>query len=231
MAREHRTAASRGLDGESIMGIANAPALFNSVGDHFNECRIGLAVFPHVVFPEFRNVAKLALAGGMVHERYHSDPIVRAELAQFIDQRVRTDLGPKMDHVADTEHVGGPELGKLGRHFPGVGSVMGVVTGIGTDTQSIKNRSNTRGRQLAVVSEDRWDMGDLDAGAGHHVAFEIVSMEFDKARNKVIAREINRTLPGRTLGNLGDFTTFNCDAAGHHFLRQNEPCIAKLETL
>ena len=103
MAGKNRTGIGGELHGGIPVPLSVARLKRFHPGAMVLKLRVRHAVLALKILHELFHVAKLALAGRMVHQADNSDPLRLAETVELIGQRFRTDLGAKMDMVVDLQ--------------------------------------------------------------------------------------------------------------------------------
>ena len=98
----------------------------------------------HIV-AQLIQIAKLALAGRMVHQADDPDAILRAKLSQFGDQGFRTYLGAQVQKMVDPQGARFADGQNLIRQKPRIFAVTGLVFGHNRpDPQRIKHCGDAR---------------------------------------------------------------------------------------
>ena len=130
----------------------------------------------------------------MVHQADDPDPVVGPERGEFIQKGFRTDLGAKVQEVADLEHA----LGTGGQQF--VGQFAGVVdvaplSGMDrADTHGVENGGDPGRGKLGVMSQKGREVGPVDLGTRFDVAFDVVGVKFHETGQNQIAATVNRAV-------------------------------------
>ena len=73
----------------------------NEPGDMFGEFGIAQLVFALHILRQFRDVAELALAGGVIHQADQPHPVLGPEFRELVQQGLAANLGAQVDMMAD----------------------------------------------------------------------------------------------------------------------------------
>ena len=124
MAGQHGAKTARLGHGGGLMQRAEPVAQRAQTGDMVGKARVIKAVLAADVILQLRQVAKLPLTRGVVHQADDADAVIGAELGQFGYQRFRTDLGPQVQKMADPQRAPGPQIQDLIRQRAGIFAVI-----------------------------------------------------------------------------------------------------------
>ena len=138
------------------------------------ECGLIHGMLSHHILGKLRQVGKLPLSGGVVHQTDDAHPVSRAEFVQFFHQGFRTGFGAQMQMMTDPERRRIAQRQNLIGHGAGI-FVMTAVSGQDrTHPQRIKHRADPAAGQFGVMRQNCCIMRPVDPGPGRDVLFQII---------------------------------------------------------
>jgi hypothetical protein len=229
MAGQHRAKAAGLADGCRFVLGAKAVRQGLLCCDVVQEILFRQAMLAAHIVAQLAHVAKLALARRMIHQADNADTILRPELGEFVDQRLRTHLGPQMQKVVDPKRTGVPHPDDLIREQPGIFAVTGLFLGDDrADPQRVKHRGDPGRGEFAVMRQNGARMREMHLGARLDVTLQIVGVQFDQPGQDQITLAVKRSVwHAVPLLDSGDFAMTEPDGAADNLTRQDKRGIGK----
>jgi len=205
MARQYRAIARGLFDRRRLVPLAVAVAQRLQLIDMRREILVGHGVFAlHVSF-QLRHIPKLPMPRCVIHQADDSHPVILAKLRHLLDQRLRTDLRPEVQKMADLENIRLSERQKFAGQLSRIPEVSSPSRGNRTHPHRIEYGGDPRSREFRVMRDDRCIMRPAHLGPGFDMTLEIVGMQFDKPGRDIIAPAIEGAGGNtRTIADIGD---------------------------
>ena len=221
MAGKHRAGAAGDLDQLRPVFLGIESVQFQPLADQLVDMCLGDILAADIEAPPRFEVAELALAGRVVHQRHEMHRMALHERFQMLDDVRRRDL------AADMGAVIGAKMARPTRLVDGIGQRLQVGADrldvdVGTGPERIEHRGDAGCGDLRVIGHHRGERMPAHMRARREMAFEVIGVQFDEAGDQMVARKVDAALRRLALADLGDAAVIHGqpalldDAVGEH---------------
>ena len=232
MAAQHRAIAlglghSPGFVALAVLGLQ----LFQPC-DVFDKLIIRHAALLGDIGLELIQAGELPLTWRVIHQADDAHAVLWPELRHFLQQRLRADLGPQMQEMADLEVPRSAHLQQLIRQYAGVWNIAPLAAMNRADPHRVEHcRDPDRGK-LGIMRKQGRGMGPIHRRARLNMPFQIVGVQLHQPRHHIIASAIHgASWHVAPLSDLGDDAIGHGDAPRDHLIRQHDLRIGQLHVV